>query len=42
MKLKLAIVVLIACLTCAVNSALAAEPVLSGLKTDIEFASRPT
>ncbi len=38
MKLKLVVVALIACLTCAVNSAVAAEPVLSGLKTDIEFA----
>ena len=38
MKLKLAIVALIAWLTSAVNSTVAAEPVLSGLKTDIEFA----
>ena len=38
MKLKLAIVTLIACLTCAVNSTLASDPAPSGLKADIEFA----
>ena len=38
MKLKLAIVALVTCLLCAVNSTVAAEPVVSGVKTDIEFA----
>ncbi len=38
MRIKLAIVALIACLTCAVNSAVAEEPAPSGLMTDIEFA----
>ena len=38
MKLKLAIVALVACLPYAVNSTLAAEPAPSGLKTDVEFA----
>ncbi len=38
MKLKLAIVALVTCLLCAVNSAVAAEPVVFGVKTDIEFA----
>src|SRR2546426_12296738 len=38
MKLKLAIVALVTCLLCAVNSTVTAEPVGSGVKTDIEFA----
>ncbi len=38
MKLKLAIVVLITCLPCVVNSTVVAETVLSGFKPDIEFA----
>ena len=38
MKLKLAIVALVTCLLCAVNSTVAAELVVSGVKTDIEFA----
>ncbi len=38
MKSKLAIAVLVICLSSAVEVIVAAEPASSGLKTDIEFA----